>query len=129
MMTDPIADMLTRIRNAQQAHKSETAVPASKLKKALAEILLAEGYLAGVEEKDGQPRQLFLKLKYVGRQGAIRHLQRESKPGHRQYCSSKELPKVLNGYGLAILSTPKGIMTNKKARQLGIGGEVVCSVY
>ena len=129
MMTDPIADMLTRIRNAQQAGKPEVVVPASKLKKTVAEILVTEGYLMNVEEKIGKPNQLVLALKYNGRQGAIRYLHRESKPGHRQYSASNELPKILNDYGVAIVSTSQGIMTNKKARQLGIGGEVICSVY
>lgn len=128
-MTDPIADMLTRIRNAQRAGKAEVAVPASKLKKAVADILAAENYLAGVAEKSGQSSQLILTLKYNGRQGAIRHLERESKPGHRRYFRNGELPKVLNDYGIAVVSTSQGIMTNKQARKLGIGGEVICSVY
>ncbi len=128
-MTDPIADMLTRIRNAQRAGKAEVMVPASKLKKAVAEILLAENYLAKVEEQEGKPSQLLLTLKYEGRQGVIRNLERASKPGHRQYCTSKDLPKILNDYGIAIVSTSQGLMTNKKARELGIGGEIICSVY
>lgn len=129
MMTDPIADMLTRIRNSQLAHKANVEVPAAKLKTAIAQILVAEGYLEKAEDKAGKPKQLVLHLKYIDRQPAIRHIKRESKPGHRLYYGAKELPKVLNDYGIAILSTSQGIMTNKKARQLGIGGEVICSVY
>ena len=128
-MTDHIADMLTRIGNAQRSGKAEVQVPASKLKKAVADILVAENYLTSASEKAGPPAQLVLTLKYQGRQGVIHNLSRESKPGHRQYSASKALPKVLNDYGIAIVSTPQGIMTNKQARKLGIGGEIICSVY
>jgi small subunit ribosomal protein S8 len=129
MMTDPIADMLTRIRNAQRAGKAEVIMPASKLKKAVANILVAENYLASVTESTEGPKQLVMVLKYNGREGVIRHLDRESKPGHRKYTTSQDLPKVLNDYGIAIVSTSQGIMTNKQARRLGIGGEIICSVY
>ena len=129
MMTDPIADMLTRIRNAQAARKSHVEVASSKLKKAIAEILSSENYLGKIEEKNSKPRLLSIELKYNGRKPIISEIKRESKPGHRMYCAADELPKVLNDFGIAIISTSQGLMTNKKARKLGIGGEVICSVY
>jgi len=129
MMTDPIADMLTRIRNAQLARKTEVELSFSKLKAAIAVILVTEGYLEKTEEQAGTPKKLVLTLKYIGKQPAIRSIKRESKPGHRLYTGKDALPKVLNDYGIAILSTSKGLMTNKKARQLGLGGETICSVY
>lgn len=127
MMTDPIADMLTRIRNAQMARKSFITLPFSKMKLQILEILRNEGYIATVEAEDG--KTLRADLKYEGRQPAIRSLVRESTPGHRRYCKAEEMPKVLNNYGFAIISTSQGIMTNSEARKLGIGGEVICSVY
>lgn len=131
MMTDPIADMLTRIRNAQMAKKREIFVPASKVKHTIADVLVREGYLESVvETSDGQPAQLKIRLRYdVGNQPAIRSLVRESTPGHRMYRKATEIPTVLNGYGVAILSTPQGVMTSKEAKQRGLGGEVICSVY
>lgn len=129
MMTDPIADMLTRIRNAQAARIATIQVPASKLKRAIAAILIEEGYLTGVQEVDGTPAMLELTLKYVGKRPAIQSISRESKPGHRRYLKASELPRVLNDYGVAIVSTSRGLMTNKKARTEGIGGEIICSVY
>lgn len=130
MMTDPIADMLTRIRNAQKSKKSSLTLPFSKLKKVLADLLVKEGYLISAEETDGQPgKSLVLELKYNGKEGAIREIKRESKPGRRVYCKAEELPVVLNGYGIAILSTPKGLMTNKDAKKMKIGGEIICTVY
>jgi small subunit ribosomal protein S8 len=128
MMSDPIADMLTRIRNAQMARLGRVIVPASKMKKALANILSAEGYIGSVEQNDS-PAELVLELKYEGKRPAISSIKRESKPGHRMYRKADELPNVLNGYGIAILSTSKGIMTNKDAHKQGIGGEIICSVY
>ncbi|OIO18885.1 MAG: 30S ribosomal protein S8 [Candidatus Magasanikbacteria bacterium CG1_02_41_34] len=128
-MTDPIADMLTRIRNAASARKRTTEVPLSKVKRALADILKKEGYLQDVSEVDGNPRMLILTLAYQGKQSKIQSITRESKPGHRVYRKSDEIPRVLNDYGIAIVSTSKGIMTNKQARKDGIGGEVLCSIY
>ncbi len=130
MMTDPIADMLTRIRNAYMAKKHNVLIPFSKVKLAIAEILVQEGYLNKAKKVDnaGKP-YLDIELKYEGKIPAIQFLKRESKPGHRQYRKASELPKVLNGYGVAIISTSKGIMTAREARKLGIGGELICSVY
>lgn len=129
MMTDPIADMLTRIRNAQASHQEQVVLPTSKLKKEIALVLSQEGYVGKVEEQDGTPKMLVLELKYIGRKPVIQEIKRESKPGHRVYRGADELPKILNDFGIAILSTSQGIMTNKKARQLGVGGEIICSVY
>ncbi len=128
-MTDPIADLLTRIRNAYKAKKATLEAPLSKTKKALSDILLSEGYLEAVEVTDTKPAKLILKLKYHGKQPAIQSIKRNSKPGHRIYKKADELPKVLNNYGIAIISTSKGLMTNKQAKKEGIGGEVLCSVY
>lgn len=130
MMTDPIADMLTRLRNAQNSRLGKVEMPFSKLKKAVLDILQAESYVNGVSvvDADGK-KKLAVDLKYDGRQPAIRSITRESKPGRRVYCKKEELPQVLNGYGIAILSTPKGLMTNKKAKEAGLGGELICSVY
>ena len=128
MMSDPIADMLTRIRNAQMARLSQVIVPASKVKKAIANILISEGYIASIIENDSNG-DLSLELKYQGTRPAIESIKRESKPGHRMYRKADELPTVLNGYGIAIISTSKGLMTNKDAQKLGIGGEIICSVY
>lgn len=129
MMTDPIADMLTRIRNAHMAKKKSAVMPLSKVKKNLAELLLAEGYLTAVRTEDGNQPTLILELKYVAGEPAIQSIIRESKPGHRMYRKADELPRILNDYGIAVVSTSQGLMTNKKARELGVGGEIICSVY
>jgi small subunit ribosomal protein S8 len=129
MMTDPIADMLTRIRNASLVNKKEAAVPFSKLKLAIANILVREGYLAKVEENKGMPAFLVLTLKYYGRASAISNLKRLSTPGHRRYVKKEEIGRVLNGLGIMILSTPKGILTDKEAKAKNVGGEVLCEVY
>lgn len=130
MMTDTIADMLTRIRNAQMAKKSTLELPYSKVKFAIAEILKAEGYLVNAERVESKPAdKLTIGLKYHGKQPAIQKIKRESTPGHRMYRRADELPKVLNGYGIAIISTSQGMMTAAEAKKRGIGGEVVCSVY
>lgn len=129
MMTDPIADMLTRIRNAQMARLAHVEMPLSKLKKAIADILKNEQYLDGVEVIDGEKPSLRLALRYAGKQPAIQSITRISKPGHRAYRKADEMPRILNDYGIAIVSTSQGLMTNKQARDLGIGGEVICSVY
>ena len=129
-ITDPIADMLTRIRNANAQRHETVDVPASKLKKSIAEILLDEGYIKGYEEiEDGVQGTIRISLKYVNKQKVIAGLKRISKPGLRVYATKDELPKVLGGLGIALISTSKGIMTDKKARQEGIGGEVLAFVW
>lgn len=129
-MTDPIADMLTRIRNAQASRKPIVEIPYSKVKNAIIDVLLQEGYVEKIEIDDVKPvKKIVLTLKYHGKVPAIRSLVRESKPGHRKYCKAPDMPHVLNDYGLAIVSTSQGIMTNKSAKKLGIGGELLCSVY
>lgn len=129
MMTDPIADMLTRIRNAALARKKEVAVPYSKLKLAISHILEREGYVVRMEESKGQPRFIVLTLKYDGRLPAIQSIQRISTPGHRRYVKNNQIGKVLNGFGIAIISTPRGIMTDKEALAAKVGGELLCEVY
>jgi small subunit ribosomal protein S8 len=129
MMTDPIADMLTRIRNAQLVGKTKVDVPFSKLKMRVLEILIEEKYVSKVEKIDGQPQILRVSLSYVGKKPVIQSIKRESKPGHRAYRKATEMPRILNDYGIAIVSTSKGLMTNKKAREQGVGGEVICSIY
>ena len=129
-MNDPIADMLTRIRNANAQRHETVDVPSSKLKKAIAEILLEEGFIKGYEEiEDGVQGTLRITLKYVNKQKVIRGLKRISKPGLRVYATKDNLPKVINGLGIALISTSKGIMTDKKARNEGIGGEVLAYVW
>lgn len=129
MMTDPIADMLTRIRNASSANKKEVEVPFSRLKKSLAEIFAREGYLEKVEEtKTGKPN-LVLTLKYRGGAPAITNIKRVSTPGHRRYTKAKEIGQVLNGFGLSIVSTPSGLLTDKEARTKGLGGELICEIW
>nr|WP_122012807.1 30S ribosomal protein S8 [Maliibacterium massiliense] len=129
--TDPIADMLTRIRNAMVAKHDKTIVPASKMKKAIAQILLDEGYIRGVDVKsDGTQENITLTLKYgPNRTSVITGLKRISKPGLRIYAGKDELPKVLGGLGVAIISTPQGVMTDKSARKAGIGGEVLAYIW
>lgn len=129
MMTDPIADLLTRIRNAHHAEKIALTMPGSKVKSAIAKVLQDEGYIEGFEssEQDGKP-SLTIKLKYYEGEPVIEKLQRVSKPGLRVYKSAEELPKVNGGLGIAIISTSKGIMTDRAARSAGVGGEVLCSV-
>lgn len=129
MMTDPIADMLTRIRNASQVRKANVELPYSKMKKALADIFVREGYLEKVSEvKEGKP-YLILTLKYSDKIPVINHIQRISTPGHRRYVKSKDISKVLNGNGISIFSTPAGILTGKQARQKGLGGELICEIW
>lgn len=129
MITDPISDMLTRIRNALSASKPEVLLPSSTMKYRVAKILEQEGYLARVERVEAQPVPLLrLTLKYDGRQPAIRHIRRVSTPGHRVYAKATELPRVLSDLGFAIVSTSNGLMTNKEARARRLGGEVLCEV-
>ncbi|OGQ92556.1 MAG: 30S ribosomal protein S8 [Deltaproteobacteria bacterium RIFOXYA12_FULL_61_11] len=130
-MTDPIADLLTRIRNATIARHQNTYCPRSNLKESIVRILRDEGYLRdyGVEEVDGKP-YLNIALKYYGHnKNVISTIQRESKPGRRVYISAKDIPTVRNGYGIAILSTPKGLMTNKQAMAENVGGELLLTVW
>ncbi len=129
-ITDPIADMLTRIRNANAQRHESVDVPASKLKKSIAEILLDEGYIKSFEEiEDNSQGIIRITLKYVNKQKVISGLRRISKPGLRVYANKEELPQVLGGLGIALISTSKGIMTDKKARQEGIGGEVLAYIW
>lgn len=128
-MSDPISDMLTRIRNAQAADKVSVSMPASKLKAAIAKVLKDEGYIDdfAVRENEGKP-QLDVSLKYYAGRPVIERIERVSRPGLRVYKGSKEIPKVLNGLGITIVSTPKGVMTDRSARAAGVGGEVLCVV-
>ena len=130
-MTDPIADMLTRIRNALMVKKETVEIPSSNMKKAIADILLKEGYIKDVRfEEDGYNGKLVLTLKYTDKnQSVISGLERVSKPGLRAYSGAANMPKVLGGYGIAIISTNKGIMTDKQAKAQNVGGEVLCYVY
>ena len=129
MMTDPIADMLTRIRNAQAAGKLEVSMPASKLKQSVAKVLQDEGYIAGfeVQDDDGKPT-LNVALKYYDGRPVIEHIKRVSRPGLRIYKGKDDLPKVQGGLGVAIISTSKGVMSDRAARAAGEGGEVLCYV-
>ena len=129
-VTDPIADMLTRIRNASAAKHATVDIPASKMKKAIAEILLAEGYIKNFQLlKDGIQGVIKVTLKYNGSTSAIAGLRRVSKPGLRVYAGADEIPYVLRGLGIAIISTSKGVMTDKKARAANVGGEVLAFVW
>ena len=129
-MTDPISDMLTRIRNAQRAKLSEVSIPMSKEKKSLATILKEEGYIESIREKDKFPKEIILGLKYDSDNNAIiQKIKKISKPGQRIYVGSDNLPRVLNGLGVAVISTSKGLMTSKNARKNNLGGEVVCHIY
>ncbi len=129
--TDPISDLLTRIRNAQMAGHSSVRIPLSRMKKAIAEVLKAEGYLLNVEEDMGVKfPELVLHLKYrADKRPYIRELKRVSKPGRRIYTKAKDMPRVYSDIGIAILSTPNGIMTNKSARRQRLGGEVLCTIF
>lgn len=132
MMTDPISDMLTRIRNANQQKLVQVDIPHSKLKAQIARILLAEGYIKSwkVVEEEGPQDTIRIKLKYGPKnERVISHLERVSKPGRRIYLPRKRLPRVLSGLGVAIVSTSQGVMTDRDARRQGVGGEVLCTVY
>ncbi len=128
--TDPIADLLTRIRNAITARHETVSIPASKMKKSIVDILVDEGFVSSCEvaEEDGH-NNIKVALKYNGNKNAITNLKRISKPGLRVYCGCEDLPKVLGGYGIAIISTSRGVMTDKKARELKVGGEVLAYVW
>ena len=132
MVNDTISDMLTRIRNANMVKHQIVQIPATKMSLAITEILKAEGYIEDFEKySENNKNYLLISLKYTGksRQPVIGKLKRVSKPGLRVYSSSKELPKVLNNLGIAIISTSKGVMTNLKAKELGIGGEILCYIW
>lgn len=130
-MTDPIADMLTRIRNAIMVNKETVEIPSSNMKKAIADIMLSEGYISDVKlVEDGYNGKLVITLKYLGKkQSVISGLQRVSRPGLRTYANVEKMPKVMNGLGIAILSTNKGIMTDKQAKAANVGGEVLCYIW
>ncbi len=128
-MSDPIADMLTRIRNAQMVEKVSVSMPSSKVKVAIAQVLRDEGYIDGFEVKvDGAKAQLNIALKYYAGRPVIERLERVSKPGLRVYRGHDAIPQIMNGFGVAIVSTSKGVMTDRKARATGVGGEVICYV-
>jgi small subunit ribosomal protein S8 len=135
-MTDPIADMLTRIRNSMMSGQTLTAMPSSKIKIEIARILKDEGFLETYEisdEENSKQKVLRLKIKYYGerreRKPVMTGIERVSRPGRRVYTKKQEIPWVLSGMGVAILSTPKGIMTGQRARQMGVGGEILCKVW
>lgn len=135
-VNDPIADMLTRIRNAVMAGQTLVGMPSSKIKVAIAKILKSEGYIENYQvAEDERPGQkvLRIRLKYIGkrreRKSVISDLERISSPGKRVYTKAEQIPWVLSGLGVAILSTPKGVMTDQRARQLGVGGEIICKVW
>lgn len=128
-MSDPIADMLTRIRNAQMAKKKMVSMPNSRIKLAIANVLKDEGYIDNYHSKnDGNKSTLEIILKYYSEAPVIENIKRMSKPGLRMYRSSENLPNVMNGLGIAIVSTSKGVMTERKARVIGVGGELLCTV-
>jgi small subunit ribosomal protein S8 len=131
MFTDPIADYLTRIRNAQFARHKVVEIPASNLKKEITKILHEKGYILNYKFDEGAPGTIKIALKYNAKtkEPAMSHIKRISSPGLRKYTSAEELPRVLNGLGIAVISTSKGVMSDKEARTQGIGGEVVCYVY
>ncbi|HSR05280.1 MAG TPA: 30S ribosomal protein S8 [Proteiniclasticum sp.] len=131
VMTDPIADLLTRVRNANSARHEVVEVPSSKVKKAVANILLEEGYVKGIEEyNDGVVPMMRIALKYgSSKERVITGIKRISKPGLRVYCRAEEVPKVLNGLGVAVISTSQGVLADREARKLGLGGEVICYVW
>ncbi len=135
-MTDPIADMLTRIRNSMTSGQALTAMPSSRIKVEIAKILKDEGYLENYEvseEENSHQKVLRLKIKYFGerreRKPVMTGIERVSRPGRRVYTKKQEIPWILSGLGVAILSTPKGIMTGQRARQMGVGGEILCKVW
>ena len=128
-MQDPIADMLTRIRNAQMAQMESVSMPSSKLKVAVANVLQDEGYILGVNVSDGSKPELTINLKYYEGRPVIEEIERSSRPGLRNYAGKDDLPKVRGGLGVAIVSTSKGVMTDRAARAAGVGGEILCTVF
>lgn len=129
-VNDPIGDMLTRIRNAGQARHEKTVIPASKLKRAIVEVLKDEGFVRDfVMHEDGRQGEITVFLKYENGKSVIRELKRVSKPGIRRYVSRDDIPRVLGGLGVAILSTSKGVLVDREARKANVGGELLCTVY
>ena len=131
VMTDPLGDMLTRIRNAQMRSKTKVSTPASKLRQRVLDVLAAEGYIRGYTtvEFEGGKSELEIELKYFDGEPVIREIQRVSKPGRRVYASVKNIPRIQNGRGVSIVSTPKGVMADHDARENNVGGEVLCRVF
>lgn len=128
-MTDPIADMLTRIRNASSALLPTVEMPHSKMKESLARLLKKEGYVSEIAVEGDKIKSMTLKLKYAGRRGVIEGIRRVSRPGLRNYVGSTEIPRVRGGLGVAVISTPEGVMSGSEARRKSLGGEVVCYVW
>ncbi|MCR6652638.1 MAG: 30S ribosomal protein S8 [Cellvibrionaceae bacterium] len=128
-MQDPLADMLTRIRNAQMVGKTSVVMPSSNLKKSVAQVLKDEGYIAGFSASEGVKSELTIDLKYFEGKPVIAQMDRISRPGLRSYVNKNDLPSVRGGLGIAIVSTSKGVMTDRAARAAGVGGEVLCTVF
>ncbi len=128
-MQDPLADMLTRIRNAQMVGKTFVTMPSSNLKKSVADVLVSEGYIGGVSVSEGVKKELTVELKYFEGKPVITEIGRYSRPGLRAYSGKDDLPSVRGGLGVAIVSTSKGVMTERAARSAGVGGEVLCTVF
>jgi len=129
-VTDPIGDMLTRLRNAARAKHEKTVIPASKLKRAIVQVLKDEGFVSDfVFHEDNKQGEITVFLKYDGGESVIRQIKRVSKPGLRQYVPANEIPRVLGGLGIAILSTSKGVLVDREARKAGVGGELLCTVF
>jgi small subunit ribosomal protein S8 len=128
-MTDPISDMLTRIRNAQRALLPNVVVPHSRIKESIAQILRTEGYVIEVAVEGKVPKTIKLRLKYEGKKSVIEGMRRVSRPGLRQYVGATEIPRVRGGLGVAVISTPEGVMTGNQARKKNLGGEVLCYVW
>ena len=130
-MTDPLGDMLTRIRNAQMRQKTKVSTPSSKLRQRVLDVLASEGYIRGYTtvEFEGGKSELEIELKYFDGEPVIREIQRVSKPGRRVYASVKNIPRIQNGLGVSIVSTPKGVMADHDARENNVGGEVLCRVF
>lgn len=131
MMTDPVADLLTRIRNGQRARKSTVATPASKLRSNVLDVLKREGYIRGYSSQELRPgvSETVIELKYNEGDPVIREINRVSKPGRRVYSGIKDLPRIYNGLGISILSTPRGVLSDTEAREFNVGGEVLCHVF
>lgn len=128
-LSDPLGDMLTRIRNGQAANKPAVTSPASRLRENVLEVLAREGYIRGYNREDGPQGALSIELKYHNGAPVIRQLKRVSRPGRRVYSGVKDLPRVYNGLGIAILSTPRGVMSDNEAREAHVGGEILCTVF
>jgi len=128
-LSDPLGDMLTRIRNGQSAHKAAIRSPASRLRMNVLEVLQREGYIRGYEREPDGHQELSIELKYHNGTPVIRELKRVSKPGRRVYSGVKELPRVYNGLGIAIVSTPRGVLSDSEARDAHVGGEILCTVF